>query len=446
MRDAEVALLGVKGLVEAFGAGKLTPVDAVEAYAARIGRYNAKLNAFLSLRIDAALEEARVSTARWRKEKPLSPLDGIPYGVKANIAVNGLPWHAGISAYGEQIADDDAACIKNLSQGGAIPLGILSMHEGALGATTDNAHFGKCFNPWSKGLTPGGSSGGSGATVAAGLCAFSLGTDTMGSVRIPSAYCGVAGHKPTYGLIPGGGLIDLSPTLDHIGPHARSVEDILQVMPVLADRPVSSAQDGIRIGVAQWSENVDVTSEVAEAFEEARKIVERMGETVPADLSGFDFGAFRRKGLLVSEVEGYAVHEERLAQKPDGFSKEFRGLLEWGARQPQEKVDAAYEGVHEAGGQLANMFDALSVDVIMTPTAPQGPFDFAEPVPANQADFTAMANFAGLPSTALPATTEGAPPASVQFIARKGKDDVALATAQRFEAARGAAPLPPGYF
>lgn len=446
MNDADVALLGVKALVDAYRNGKLTPLDATEAYFKRIERYNPKLNAFLSLRIEAGLEEARSATERWRAGDPLSSIDGVPYGVKANIAVKGLPWHGGVGAYRDQIADQDAACIKNLTSGGAIALGILNMHEGALGATTDNAHFGKCYNSWGEGLTPGGSSGGSGASVAAGLCAFSLGTDTMGSVRIPSAYCGVAGHKPSYGLVPGAGLIDLSPTLDHIGPHARNVDDLLQVLPVLADQPIAPAQNTLRIGLAHWGDHVDVERVVVEAFEQAKKIAERLGETKLVDFSGFDFGAFRRKGLLVSEVEGHAFHKEMLEQNPDGFSKEFRGLLEWGARQAQEKVDAAYEGVRDAGAQIVSLFDALHVDVIMTPTAPQGPFDFAEPVPANQADFTAMANFAGLPATALPAATHGAPPPSVQFIARKGKDDVALTAAQRFEAARGAAPLPQGYF
>lgn len=446
MNDAEIAALGVKALVDAYGTNKLTPLEAVDAYAVRVEKYNPALNAFLSLRIEAAREEARASTERWRAGKALSLIDGVPYGVKANIAVKGLPCHAGIDAYRDQVAEVDAACIKNLAVGGAIPLGILNMHEGALGATTDNMHFGKCFNPWGEGLTPGGSSGGSGAAVAAGLCAFALGTDTMGSVRIPSAYCGVTGHKPSYGLVPGGGLIDLSPTLDHVGPHARSVEDLLEVLPVLAGRRLSPTSTEFRIGVAVWDDNVDVTGEVAESFEQAKKTLSYVGDTVLVDISRFDFGAFRRKGLLVSEVEGYAVHETMLTENPDGFSKEFRSLLEWGARQPQEKIEAAYTGVRAAGAQLADLFGQLGIDVIMTPTAPQGPFDFAETVPANQADFTAMANFAGLPATALPAIVKCAPPSSIQFIAPKGEDHVALAVALAYEKARGIAPYPPGYF
>ena len=446
MNDAHIASLGVKALGAAYHAGEATPVDVVEAYAARIARYNPKLNAFLSLRIEATLEEAEASTERWRAGRPLSSLDGVPFGVKANIAVQGLPWHGGVGAYRDRAAERHGTCVQNLANAGAIALGILNMHEGALGATTDNAHFGRCLNPWREGLTPGGSSGGSGAAVAAGLCAFALGTDTMGSVRIPSAYCGVAGHKPTNGLVPAAGLVDLSPTLDCIGPHARHAEDLLEVLPVLKGGPVSPSTDPLRIGVAHWGDNVDVASDVAEAYEQAKLIVERVGHTARLDLSGIEFGALRRKGLLISEVEGHAVHKDMLSDNPDGFSSEFRGLLEWGARQPQEKTDAAYAGIRDAGARIAALFDEMNVDVIMTPTAPQGPFAFTDPVPANQADFTAMANFAGLPATALPAMKTGAPPASVQFIARKGRDDVSLAAARAFERARGPAPSPPGYF
>jgi len=447
----DVARLDVTGLGAAYGAGRLTPLDAVEAFLERIDRFNPVLNAFLALRREAALEEARASTERWRAGAPLSSLDGVPYGVKANIAVEDLPWHGGVAAYRDRVAEKDAACVSLLRKGGAIALGTLNMHEGALGAVTDNPHFGRCGNPWKEGATPGGSSGGSGAAVAAGLCAFALGTDTMGSVRIPSAYCGIAGHKPSKGAVPAEGLIDLSPTLDHIGPHAHTIADLMDILPVLTGRPAAPASAApapidLRIGIAFWGGAVDVDSAVAEAHEEAKRIAKRIGPTARVDLSGIDFGAFRRKGLLVSEVEGFAAHQPMLARRPEGFSPAFRDLLEWGARQPPEKIDAAYAGIRLAGARLAALFAEGRVDVIMTPATPQGPFDFADAVPANQADFTAMANFAGAPATVLPASRRGAPPASVQFIAPKGRDDIALAAARAFEEARGEAPRPPGYF
>lgn len=441
---AEIAKLGVAGLIQRFRTGDISPVDAVAAYAERITTYNPSLNAFLNLRLAEANKEAAQSEARWRAGAPLSPVDGVPYGAKANIAVKGLPWHGGIAAYVDRIADDDAVCVKNLNQSGAIVLGALNMHEGALGATTNNPHFGACHNPWGDGLTPGGSSGGSGAAVAAGLCAFALGTDTMGSIRIPSAYCGVAGHKPSYGLVPAGGLVDLSPTLDHAGPHARAASDLVLVMPALTGRALAPSSEKLHIGVANWSDAVDVAPQVQAAFDAAVQTLGDMFSMTPVDLSSFDFGALRRKGLLVSEVEGYAAHEEMLARKADGFSNEFRSMLEWGARQPTEKINDAYTVLRKAGEIFAALFK--DVDVIVAPTAPQGPFKFSDPVPANQADFTALANFSGLPAVAVPSSLDGAPPASIQFVAAKGMDHNALEAASAFETARGQAPTPPGYF
>ncbi|MEO1137248.1 MAG: amidase, partial [Pseudomonadota bacterium] len=285
MNHRDIASFGVAGLSTAFREKRITPTQALAAYEERIQSFNPQLNAFLDLRLEAARKEAQEASKRWRQDRPNSEIDGVPYGVKSNIAVTGLPWHGGIGAYGARIAKTDADVVKNLSAAGAIAVGTLNMHEGALGATTDNPFFGKCRNPWDEHCTPGGSSGGSGAAVAAGLCAFALGTDTMGSVRIPSAYCGVAGIKPTYGIVPAGGLVDLSPTLDHIGPHALNVEDLSMVLPVISGSRIKGNGDDLRIGVGQWGDAVEVEPEIAEAFDRAAAILERNFETQAIDIS-----------------------------------------------------------------------------------------------------------------------------------------------------------------
>ncbi|MFN3959044.1 MAG: amidase [Parvularculaceae bacterium] len=432
---------GVSGLADAFSTGALTPVDALHVFQSRIERFNSSINAFLALRLDEARSEAQDAAERWRKGAPLSPIDGVPFGVKANIALRSMPWHAGIDAYRDRIAERDAESVSALRRAGAIPIGVLNMHEGALGATNDNRAFGRCRNPWNPSLTPGGSSGGSAAVVAAGLCAFTLGTDTMGSIRIPSAYCGIAGHKPSRGAVNREGIIDLSPTLDHVGPHALSAEDLQLVMAALAGTPAVAPPGALRVGVATWGGAAEVAAPVAAAFESAVAILRTMGAASVADLSGFDFGALRRRGLLISEVEGAAIHTDALAANPKGFSDEFRGMLEWGAAQPPERVAAAYKAIRAAGAVFQGLFDG--VDVIIMPTAPQGPFSFNDPVPANQADFTALANFAGCPATAVPAAIDGAPPASIQFVGRPGSDALVLAAAADFERRRGPAPLSP---
>ena len=159
-------------------------------YRARIDQFNAKLNAYVDLTAE-----------------PVG--DGLAWAAKSNIAVEGLALTAGIEAYRARVADEDAPVITRIRDAGGTVLGTVNMHEGALGATTDNEAYGRTRNPWGSALTPGGSSGGSGAAVAAGLCDVALGTDTMGSVRIPAAYCGVQGHKPTTGLVPDAGVVPL---------------------------------------------------------------------------------------------------------------------------------------------------------------------------------------------------------------------------------------------
>jgi aspartyl-tRNA(Asn)/glutamyl-tRNA(Gln) amidotransferase subunit A len=441
MDDNAITALGVRGLAAAFAAGGLTPSAALGAFRRRIVRINPRINAFLSLQLIEAQDAAALSDARWRRGAPLSQLDGAPFGVKANIALAGAPWHAGIDAYREQIATEDAHCVAVLKRAGAIPLGILNMHEGALGATTDNAAFGRCRNPWNLALTPGGSSGGSAAAVAARLCAFSLGTDTMGSVRIPSAYCGIAGAKPSFGLVATGGVIELSPTLDHVGAHAADVADLQVVMRTLGGVGMRQIPGGLRVGVADWGDAVAVEAEVTAAFDAGITLLRQSWGTQKVDVSAFPFGALRRRGLLISEVEGAHAHQAMLAAAPLGFSPELRALLDWGARQPPSRLADARAAIEAAASRFSALFD--KVDVLVMPTAPQPPFSFDDETPANQADLTAIANFAGMPAVAAPAVAVGAPPASIQFITRRGDDALALEVAAEFERMRGAAPSPP---
>lgn len=429
--------MSVAGLAAAFSRRDSDPVAALEFCLERIERFNPALNAFISLRVKAARAEAEASARRWKKNAPLSPVDGVPFGVKANIAVAGSPLHAGIAAYKDDIAQRDAAVVVALKRAGAAPVGMLNMHEGALGATTDNPHFGRCRNPWNPAWTPGGSSGGSAAAVAAGLVPFALGTDTMGSVRIPSAYCGVVGFKPGKGRIMDDGVLALSPTLDHVGVHAATAEDAAIVSACLFN---VDDEEPASVAIGRWAGAADVDQDVAAGFEAAARILERGGKRPSTEFAGFDFGALRRKGLLISEAEGFHIHQARLATARDGFSAEFAGMLEWGASQPKDRVDAAYAAIAEAGARFAAMVEAAGVLVL--PTAPQGPFAFGAPAPANQADFTCLANFAGLPAIAVPASVNGAPPASIQFIAPRGRDGRALAAARAFEEVRGPAPCP----
>ena len=388
----------------------------------------------LDVYADRARKAAAASTARYKAGKPLSPLDGVPIGVKANIAVKGEVCHGGIKAYAKTRADKDADVVANLRASGAVILGSLNMEEGALGAQTDNPWFGKTHNPLKHGYTPGGSSGGSAAAVAAGMMPAALGTDTMGSVRIPSAYCGLSGHKPTQTLLSKAGLLLLSPTLDCIGPHARTPEDAALMLAGMSGKPNPQPDldmSKLRIGVLDFDGVVDIEDGVAAGFDNMCESLRRLGgQTLPVKFDGYDFSKARRAGLLISEIEGAEVHLPQYEQNPHGFSEHFQSLLTWGVMQSAEKCRAAYALIDAQKARAADVFK--SCDLLLAPTAPQTAFKFGTPVPAGQADFTAFANFAGLPATAIPSGTgKNGLPVSVQIIGPQGADALCFAMAAK---------------
>jgi aspartyl-tRNA(Asn)/glutamyl-tRNA(Gln) amidotransferase subunit A len=405
----------------------MTPAD----YAERIARFNPRLNAFVDL-----CEDVRG--------------DGLVWGVKSNIAVRGLPCTAGIGAYRDNVAADDAEVVRRIRASGGVVLGAVNMHEGALGATTDNIAYGRTQNPWRAGFTPGGSSGGSGAAVAAGLCDVALGSDTMGSIRIPAAYCGVQGHKPTAGLVPNEGVLPLSPTLDHIGPLARDVRTLWEALHVIAGwrAPATLAPielPGLRVGVWDGGGSVEMTAAVRRGFDAAIAAFKGAGARLSSvEPPLYDYAKARRAGLLISEVEGAAVHAARLKTHAEGFSEAFRALMAWGVAQPPVKLEAARAHIIEIRDAAASVF--RTVDVLVAPTAPQQAFCFDDPTPANQADFTAWANFAGLPATAVfTGFSDDGLPLSLQIVGPKDEDRLTLRCAAALERIFGAPQVPPEF-
>ena len=401
-------------------------------YRARIEQFNSELKAFVDVTDDV-------------------PSDGLVWAAKSNIAVSGLPWTAGCEAYRHRIASLDADVVARIRASGGSILGTVNMHEGALGATTDNEAYGRTQNPWRVGITPGGSSGGSGAAVAAGLCDVALGTDTMGSVRIPAAYCGVQGHKPSFGTVPDRGVVPLSTTLDHVGPLARDVETLWQAMHVLADwgaapKLEAASLHRMKIGVWDGAGAVALTPAVATGFAAAIARVEEQGAALRAITPlVYDYSRSRRAGLLVSEIEGAKEHGVTPdGPRPDGLSDTFFNLLHWGARQSAEKVDAAYAHIGDVHSAAAEVW--REVDFILAPTAPQEAFNFDADVPANQADFTAWADFARLPATAVfTGLSESGLPVSLQVVGPEGRDRETLHVAAALEALFGKPLMPPGF-
>lgn len=419
------ARLSMEALRVAFRAGHASPLSALADCRAQIEGRNRALNAIVHADWEAAEESASASAARWRAGAPLSPIDGAPVVIKANCAVHGFPWTAALRSLADQVAVEDSDVVKSLREAGANIIGLANMHEAALGATTTSPLYGPCFNPLRDGYTPGGSSGGSAAAVAAGFCAGAIGTDTMGSVRVPSAYCGVVGFKPSFGRISVRGVIPLSLTLDRVGLHANTVADVAALYQACTgDRSRASPVEATRVGVVRA--NVDLEPEVAVAFADAVAKLHKAGvSTIDIDWRGLDLAQTRRRGLLICERE-LADAMPHLLADPLLLSPELAAMLSWARRQPPQKLEEARTHLERARDVANASFDRA--DIVLSPTTPQLAFAHNAPAPENQADLTLIANMAGLPAVCLP-IGGGALPASLQVLAPRGQDARALAFA-----------------
>ena len=353
------------------------------------------------------------------------PLAGVTMGVKSNIAVAGLPWTGGMALHRHRIAERDAEVVAKLRAAGATILGTLNMHEAALGATTDNAFYGRTINPHREGYTPGGSSGGSGAAVAAGLCDAALGTDTLGSVRIPAAYCGAYGLKPTNGFVSTDGLAFLEPSLDVIGPLARSLDMLERIWSVIAEDNPIEALPVKRMLLLEGLGGVAVEPAVRAAYEKACILLDlpiqhlRLADPL-SDIRMAGFGAAGR-WLIADLGAARSLNAELL-------SEELKFLLK------------VCENAPDRPDILARTRDTLRAvidedTILLMPTAPQAAFAHGR-APVNQADFTALANIAGLPALALPAGwSEDGLPVSIQLVGAAASEATLFAVARQLDMA-----------
>lgn len=381
----------------------------------RLEAVNAKIHAFVEFDAEARYGEG--------------PLDDLTLGVKANVAVRGLGWTGGMGHRHEVRANADAPVVAALRAAGMAVLGTLNMHEAALGATTDNAFYGCTINPHRDGCTPGGSSGGSGAAVAAGLCDVALGTDTLGSIRIPAAYCGAYGLKPTHGVVPDGGLLFLRPEWDVIGPLAMDLGKLERVWRVMAPGCSADGRPFARMLVLEGLGGVQCQTAVLAAYERAKAAIGLREESL--QLPGTPTAL--RVSALVLAVE---YLRQAMPGSLDAASPELRGVM------------AAVERYRPDQGLIqdiaATLHRALGEDaVLVTPTTPHAAFDHGTRAPASQADFTAPISVAGLPALAVPAGRDAdGMPVSVQLVGPRGSEMRLIALARRIEPALGGAVFP----
>lgn len=371
----------VSGLIRA---GRVSPVEVVEACLARIEATEPTLNSFITLLPDAARAAARraeqeIARGNWR-----GPLHGIPVGLKDLFNTAGVRTTSGTRIYDTYVPDADCTVAVRLRQAGAILLGKLNMHPFAYGPTGENADYGHMHNPWDPERVTGGSSGGSGSAAAAGQCHITMGSDTGGSVRIPAALCGIVGLKPTYGRVSRAGLTPLSWCLDHPGPLTRCVEDAALAMnaiagldpldPATADVPVpdyTAGLDGdirgLRIGVVREYFDDELDAEVGALTEQAIAALGELGaEIVEVSLPLYEYAQPISNAILMSEAT--AAHRDALLNQGDRLYPPVRERLEEGLF-----ISAAeYLRAQQARQVFCAQVDDLlrDVDLLAGPTEP----------------------------------------------------------------------------
>lgn len=352
-------------------------------------------------------------------------LAGVTFGIKANIAVEGLPWHAGIGSLASRIAARDAATVAALRAAGASVIAALHMEEGALGAKTDNPHFGAVHNPHRLGYSPGGSSGGSGAAVAAGIVDAALGTDTMGSVRIPASHCGVYGFKPATARVSQDGLEPADLSLDAIGVLARDLATLERAARVMSDFGEGALQGS---GVTLEGHGVEVDPQVAGVFARACAAL----ATPPAAARLSHRQSRIRWAGFISVSKAMAVHLEGVSVSPY-----LARLLTYGPRRKAEDWAEDQAILAATAQEVRGLVSAHGF--LILPTVPNLPFPHTQAEPPGQADFTCLANIAGLPALSLPAgwSADGLP-IGVQIIAAEGAEAGLFARAAHLDHTLGA--------
>jgi aspartyl-tRNA(Asn)/glutamyl-tRNA(Gln) amidotransferase subunit A len=443
---------------------KFSPVELTNLFLSRIERLNLRLNAMLTVTAEHALDAARRAENELKRSRGASlrrrPLLGIPLTLKDIIWTRGIRTTAGSKVLRDFGPDEDATVVSSLSRAGAILLGKTNTHEFAYGVSNNNPHYGPARNPWARDRIPGGSSGGSAVAVAAGLCVASIGSDTGGSIRIPSALCGTVGLKPTYGRVSVYGVVPLSPSFDHIGPIARSVTDAAILLGVLAGhdprdpRSVAKRAENFRTAVEKplrkprllrsreyyWD---TLDSEVRTLVETAIRDLERRGASV-REISLPHLGDSLQASTQISLAEATYCHQKAgyFPAHAANYGDDVRTRIEDGAKVSAVEYLAGFDVQKRVRAELeAALRDA---DALVAPTVPiPAPPIGLERVSIGGTEMGLRAalvgmnrpsNFTGLPAISVPCgfTREGLP-VGLQLIGRAFDEATVLRIAFAYE-------------
>ncbi|HSB19277.1 MAG TPA: Asp-tRNA(Asn)/Glu-tRNA(Gln) amidotransferase subunit GatA [Anaeromyxobacteraceae bacterium] len=487
--SSDLLRLDLRALSEALTARKVSSREATEAALARIRESEGRLGAFLRVTPEEALAAARASDERAAGGRRLGPLDGVPLALKDILLTEGVETTAGSRILEGWLPPYDAAVVERLRSAGAVLLGKLNMDEFAMGSSTENSAFGPCHNPWDLARTPGGSSGGSAAAVAARQAWGALGTDTGGSIREPASFCGVVGLKPTYGRVSRYGVIAFASSLDQVGPLARTVGDAAVLLQAIAGRderdmtsspaPVGDYLAGLEEGVRGLTVGVPgewlgggVDAGVAARVREALAALERAGarlREVSLPHSRYGVAAY----YLVAPAEA-SSNLARYDGVRFGLRSPAKGLAEMYGEtrsrgfgpEPKRRImlgtyalsagyyDAYYLRAQKVRTLVRRDFDAAfeSCDVVAGPVAPTVAFRLGEkvddPLQMYLADvFTIGANLAALPALSVPCGLHPGErvPVGLHLVGRPFDEATLFRAARAVERELGPLPPPPGY-
>ncbi len=460
MNAEKVCFAPITDLVNLVQRGEISAREVTQTFLARIDQLGPELNCFTRVLAEDALAQAVQIDETLGRGGSAGSLAGVPVSIKDIVDVAGVPTTHGAHRVFHSTPEVDAPVVRQLRRHGAVIIGKTSLHEFAYGVTNNNPHFGPTRNPWDLSRIPGGSSGGSAAAVAAGLCAAAVGTDTGGSIRIPAALCGVVGIKPTYDRVSRAGVTPLAWTLDHVGPLTRTVGDAALLLRVMSgDDPVRGAPQpgsmipgegretvaGVRLGLPRRFFWEDINDDVRVLVENAVRKLEGLG----ADIIEEDLPHAAVAGNAVTviiTVEATAVHESRLRSHPDAYGVDVRARLDSGFFVPG--ID--YVQAQRVRAMLRREFLSVleRVDVLVMPTTALTASPIDEPslpgasgrVPARLplTRLTNPFNLMGFPALSVPCgLTAQQLPVGIQLVGKPGDEATLFRLAHLYENATG---------
>ncbi len=357
---------------------EISPVELTKNCLTQIEKLNPVLNAFITVTPESALNEARAAEQEIQRGEWRGPLHGIPLGLKDIIDTAGVRTTAASALFKDRLPSEDAEVVLRLRRAGAVFLGKQNLHEFAYGGSSLISHFGEVRNPWNTAHIAGGSSGGSAAAVAAGLCYGAIGTDTAGSVREPASQCGIVGLKATFGRVSARGVFPLSPSLDHTGPLARSVADAAILLQAIAgydagdpnsvDAPAGdylatlAESKKLRIGIPRNFFFDDLDPEVAAAVEQAIVVL----KSLSAEIRQIDLDV--PTGRTLQAAESYAVHAEIIRRSPELYQPETLRRIRTGEHFTALEIEVSRRELQRLRKEIVGTFDG--VDLLVTPTTP----------------------------------------------------------------------------